>query len=215
MALADARTNRLQWVHEDDPRWDADRERVFATVPDDVFPTVARRPGERLSSDWWRVERDGRIVGYGWLDDVWGDAEILLAVEEPARGSGVGAFVVDRLEEEAAARGLNYVLNVVRETHPERAAVAAWFQRHGFAATEDGRLRKHVGRQQDVVRQRDGRSGTGRPAAADAARQERYVAERDRAAGRSHEGAGPSQAQPLGPGHEESGGYVDVEEHRF
>jgi N-acetylglutamate synthase-like GNAT family acetyltransferase len=216
MALADARTNRLQWVHEDDPRWDADRERVFATVPDDVFPTVARRPGERLSSDWWRVERDGRVVGYGWLDDVWGDAEILLAVEEPARGSGVGAFVVDRLEEEAAARGLNYVLNVVRETHPERAAVAAWFQRQGFAATEDGRLRKHVGtREQDVVRQRDGRSGTGRPAAADAARQERYVAERDRAAGRSHEGAEPSQAQPLGPGHEESGGYVDVEEHRF
>ena len=30
-----------------------------------------------------RVLTDGgRVVGYGWLDDVWGDAEILLAVGE-------------------------------------------------------------------------------------------------------------------------------------
>ena len=59
---------------------------MFATVPEGVFPGLARSRGEPLSSDWWRVERDGRVVAYGWLDDVWGDAEILLAVEEAGPG---------------------------------------------------------------------------------------------------------------------------------
>src|SRR3954449_661251 len=145
MATPAAPSSALRWVHEHDPRWDADRQRVFAGVPGSVLPAAARRPGERLSSDWWRVEREGRAVGYGWLDDVWGDAEILLAVDEAERGSGVGSFVMAHLEREAAARGLNYVVNVVRDSHPERAAVTAWLQGRGFAAAEDGRLRKRVG----------------------------------------------------------------------
>src|SRR5215212_1169253 len=125
MSETDARTARLTWVKDEDPRWDADRERVFATVPEGVFRAEARTSGERLSSDWWRVQDIDRVVGYGWLDDVWGDAEVLLAVEEGARGTGAGAFALARLEEEAAARGLNYVVNVVRDTHPDRDAVTA------------------------------------------------------------------------------------------
>src|SRR3954454_7603285 len=145
MALPEAGEAQLRWVHDEDPRWDDDRRRLFAAVPEGVFGTQARRPGEPLSSDWWRVERDGRVVGYGWLDDVWGDAEILLAVDAAERGSGVGSFVMAHLEREAAARGLNYVVNVVRDSHPEQAAVTAWLQGRGFAAAEDGRLRKRVG----------------------------------------------------------------------
>src|SRR3954449_12558817 len=156
----------LNWVRDDDPHWDADRERVFATVPEGVFRGEARTAGERLSSDWWRVEADGRVVGYGWLDDVWGDAEILLAVEESARGTGVGAFALAHLEAEAAARGLNYVVNVVRDTHPQRDQVSGWFRAHGFTGTEDGRLRKQVGdRARDIGQNQAGRPcrGRGRP----------------------------------------------------
>src|SRR3954453_5457937 len=145
MADTDARTAGLTWVKDDDPRWDAERERVFATVPDGAFRPEQRAPGERLSSDWWRVRDGDRVVGYGWLDDVWGDAEILLAVEASARGTGAGAFALARLEEEAAARGLNYVVNVVRDTHPDRVAVTEWFVAPGFSGTDDGRLRKRVG----------------------------------------------------------------------
>ena len=105
MTTTGSGTGQLRWVHEDDPRWDDDRERVFATVPDGVFRAAGHAPGDRLESDWWRVERDGRVVGYGWLDDVWGDAEILLAVEEGARGSGAGRFALDR----AASRLLTTV----------------------------------------------------------------------------------------------------------
>ncbi|WP_157936933.1 GNAT family N-acetyltransferase [Geodermatophilus chilensis] len=217
MTGTETHTDRWGWVHEHDARWDADRERLFATVPDGVFPTASRRPGERLSSDWWRVEQDGRVVGYGWLDDVWGDAEILLAVDGGARGRGVGSFALARLEEEAAARGLNYVLNVVRDTHPERDAVTAWFRRHGFTATDDGRLRKQVGdRRRDVGQRQDGRPGVGRAQPPDADRRARYEAERDRAAARPRgTAASAGDAEPMGPGHEESGGYVDVDSHRY
>jgi N-acetylglutamate synthase-like GNAT family acetyltransferase len=217
MATTAVHTNSLRWVHESNPCWDPDRERVFSSVPLGVFRAEARQPGERLSSDWWRVERDGRVVAYGWLDDVWGDAEILLAVEEGARGSGVGAFALVRLEEEAAGRGLNYVVNVVRDTHPDRVAVTAWLEHRGFTAAEDGQLRKQVGdRQRDIGQHQDGRPGSGRATVPDEERQARYAAERERVEGRGHaEPPAGSDSEPMGPGHEESGGYVDVDQHRY
>jgi GNAT superfamily N-acetyltransferase len=204
----------LRWVKDDDPRWDADRERVFATIGTDVFPGLARQMGDQLPSDWWRVEDGGRVVAYGWLDDVWGNAEILLAVDESARGTGAGAFALARLEDEAAARGLNYVVNVVRDTHPEREAVTGWFLAHGFSGTDDGRLGKQVGdRARDIGQQQSGRPGTGRAEPPDDGRRARYDAERDRAAAR------PRVETPvgadMGPGDEESGGYVDPEQHRY
>jgi N-acetylglutamate synthase-like GNAT family acetyltransferase len=209
-------TRRLTWVKDDDPRWDVERARVFGTVGAGVFPGVARDAGERLPSDWWRVEADGRVIGYGWLDDVWGDAEILLAIEESVRGTGAGSFALARLEEEAAARGLNYVLNVVRDTHPDREAVTGWFLAHGFTGTEDGRLRKRVWhRTQDIGQHQAGRPGSGRAEPPDDARQARYTAERNRAAARPRPDRPAAAAPDLGPGHEEGGGYVDQEQHRF
>lgn len=213
MTLADAGSDALSWVHEDDPRWDADRERVFASVPQGVFRTEARRPGERLSSDWWRVERDGAVIGYGWLDDVWGDAEVLLAVAEDERRSGVGAFVLSHLEREAAARGLNYVVNVVRDTHPERAAVTSWLERRGYSAAREGPLRKRVGGD-DVGQRQEGRPGV-RSLHSAGDRQARYRVERERAAGRPRRGSEPPVSADRGPGAEESGGYVDPEQHRY
>ena len=204
MSTTQREPRQLTWVHERDPRWDADRQRVFATVPEGVFRSASRRPGERLESDWWRVERDGRVVGYGWLDDVWGDAEILLAVEQESRGSGVGGFVLEHLEQEAAARGLNYVVNVVRETHPDREQVAGWFTAHGFSGTDDGRLRKQV----DYHPRGGGQEQDG-------GRLARYAAERDRAASRERPDGAESATADLGPGREESGGYVDPEHHRY
>ena len=207
---------QLRWVKDDDARWDADRERVFSTLGTDVFPELARHTGDRLPSDWWRVESDDGVVGYGWLDDVWGDAEILLAIEEPARGTGAGAFALARLEGEAAARGLNYVVNVVRDTHPDRDAVTGWFLAHGFTGTDDGRLRKQVGgRSRDIGQHQGGRPGTGGVEPPDDGRRARYDAERDRAAARPRADSPATVGADLGPGHEESGGYVAPEEHRY
>jgi N-acetylglutamate synthase-like GNAT family acetyltransferase len=216
MATVSAGTTRLHWVREEDPRWDADRQRVFTTVPEGVFRAETRLPGDRLPGDWWRVEGPDGVIGYGWLDDVWGDAEILLAIQADSRGVGAGAFALQRLEDEAAARGLNYVLNVVRDTHPDRDAVTAWFRARGFVGTEDGRLRKQVSdRGRDIGQHHPGRPGTGRAVEPDEGRRARYVAERDRALGRPRSAAVDAQGEPLGPGAEDQGGYVDQAQHRF
>jgi len=70
-------------------------------------------PGAPIADEWWRVtDDDGAVAGYGGLDSEWGDAEITFVVDPARRGAGIGAFIVDRLEEEAAERGLNYVYNV-------------------------------------------------------------------------------------------------------
>ncbi len=208
----------LLWVDDPDPRWDADRARVFGTIPDGVFPAVPRTEGQRLTGDWWAVVDSGsdpaRVVGYGWLDDVWGDAEILLAVQADVRGTGAGSFALSHLEGEASARGLNYVVNVVRDTHPDRAQVTAWLLAHGFGEAEDGRLRKRVGGR-DAGQGQKGAPGTGPAPRPDDARRARYEAERARVAGHPHSDAPEPVGSPRGPGQEESGGYVDPEQHRY
>jgi ribosomal protein S18 acetylase RimI-like enzyme len=132
----------LQWVEEKASKWDDDKQRIIGGAPSGVFDVRFSRcgAGDLLPGDWWRVERDGATVGYGWLDVVWGDAEILLAVADAARGEGVGSFIMDKLEAEARSRGLNYCYNSVRPTHPDREAVTAWLEKRGFTANEDGSL---------------------------------------------------------------------------
>jgi N-acetylglutamate synthase-like GNAT family acetyltransferase len=54
-------------------------------------------------------------------------------VVDPARRqAGIGGFIVDRLEAEAADRGLNYIYNVVPDTHPDPAGMTRWLSTRGF-----------------------------------------------------------------------------------
>jgi len=130
------------WTHVSPARWDKAKARIIGGAPPGVFDSRLRslREGDLVPGDWWAVSDGARTLGYGWMDVCWGDAEILLAVDTEARRSGVGAFILERLHEEAHKRGLNYLTNIVRPTHPEGAQVAAWLKAHGFQASEDGRL---------------------------------------------------------------------------
>lgn len=136
----------LKWVHESPAHWDRDKKRIVGDIPAGIFDRRyrERKEGELLPGEWWRVEDDGEVVGYGWLDVVWGDAEILLATAPGARGRGVGSFTLEQLEREARSRGLNYLYNVVRPTHPDASAVTRFFEARGFEASEDGSLVCHV-----------------------------------------------------------------------
>jgi N-acetylglutamate synthase-like GNAT family acetyltransferase len=138
----------LRWIHESPAYWDASKARIVGGAPPGVFDSRYRAltEGRIVSDDWWRVEDEGRVVGYGWLDVVWGDAEILLAVAPDAHGRGVGAFILDRLDDEARTRGLGYLYNLVRTTHPHAAEVTRWLEKHGFQPEEDGRLLRAVKR---------------------------------------------------------------------
>ena len=135
---------RLAWTRESPPVWDADKDRIVGGAPPGVFKIGAQAPGAVVPGDWWRVSADGRTVGFGWMDYSWGDAEILLAVDPAEQDAGVGTFILDRLEGEAAKRGINYLYNVVAPTHPDRAALEHWLRRRGFVPSGDGSLLKRA-----------------------------------------------------------------------
>ena len=136
----------LSWNKEEAPRWDADKKRIVGDTPKGVFDVryAELADGDVVPGEWWRVEDDGSVVGFGWLDIVWGDAEILLATAADAQGKGVGSFTLSELDREARARGVNYLYNVVRPTHPDGPRVAAWLEKRGFEGSEDGSLRRKV-----------------------------------------------------------------------
>ena len=180
----------LSWVCEESPTWDADKRRVIGGAPEGAF-VIPFADGEELPGEWWSArDGDGAVVGYGRLDTTWGgDAEILLAVDPGRQQQGVGSFVLARLEDEAAARGINYIHNRIRE-HAQRDLVHDWLVVRGFRGPSDGDLRKRV---------RAGADG------APPRRQPRPVEAYDV---RTDPGGRP-------PGHEEQGGYVNPEEHRY
>lgn len=133
------------WTREDAPRFDADKQRLFGDVELDSVGLARPADDAPLADEWWRVtDGAGQVVGYGWLDAEWGDAEITFLVDPARRGAGVGEFVVGRLEHEAAARGRNYVYNTVPASHPDPAWLTRWLQARGFADTGAGELRRRV-----------------------------------------------------------------------
>lgn len=133
-----------RWEKEDPPRWNADKQRIFGDL--ELASVDLRRPADNavIADEWWRaVDEHGTVVGYGWLDSEWGDAQISFLVVPGERGEGIGAFIVDRLEDEARTRGLNYIYNVVPASHPDRAWMTNWLTSHGF--TDSGSdLRRRV-----------------------------------------------------------------------
>lgn len=132
----------LQWIKEHNAHWDTDKQRIVGAAPVGIFDRrySSLRVGEAIPGEWWRVDDGGITVGYGWLDIVWGDAEILLAADPAAQRRGVGGFILEQLENESRARSLRYIYNVVRPTHPDAVTVSAWLERRGFTRSVDGNL---------------------------------------------------------------------------
>jgi len=136
----------LEWIHEVNPRWDEPKAAILGGAPAESLAPQSAVRGDLVPGDWFRVEEAGRVVGYGWMDCTWGDAEVLLAVDPSRQRAGIGSFILDHLEQEAAARGLNYTHNAVRATHPHRAEVTRWLEHHGFIPSGDGLLKRRVRR---------------------------------------------------------------------
>jgi GNAT superfamily N-acetyltransferase len=134
----------LTWTKENSPRWDADKQRIFGPAELAAVGLPEPAPGEPVADEWWRVTDGDEVAGYGWLDTEWGDARITFIVAPGRRGRGVGAFILERLEDEAAARGLNYIYNVVPGTHPDGAWIRNWLAVHGFHEASRGQLRRQV-----------------------------------------------------------------------
>jgi GNAT superfamily N-acetyltransferase len=142
----------LTWTKENSPRWDADKQRVLGPAELAAVGLAAPAPGEPVANEWWRVTDGHGVAGYGWLDSEWGDARITFVVAPGCRGRGVGGFILEHLEGEAAARGLNYIYNVVPETHPDGAWIRNWLSTHGFHEASRGQLRRQVYSSAEVMR---------------------------------------------------------------
>ena len=139
----------LQWIHETIPYWDHDKTRIVGGADDESFPhqfeplTAANHMGV-LPGDWWRIQDGAEVLGYGWMDVTWGDAEMLVVVDPTKRRQGIGTEILDRLEDEARARGLNYLYNFVSPNHPARGEVVRWLRKRSFLAGDDGTLVRAV-----------------------------------------------------------------------
>jgi GNAT superfamily N-acetyltransferase len=188
----------LTWSHEPNPTWDGDKTRVIGGAPEGAF-VLPFKEGEELPGDWWSARSaDGEVLGYGRLDTTWGgDAEILLAVARDHQESGVGTFILEKLENEAASRGINYVHNRIRD-HEQRDIVHDWLVVRGFRGAIDGDLRKRVGAGSEQRSATTGESPSAKPAPS-----------------REAHGYDPASEGDRGPGHEESGGYVNIEDHQY
>jgi GNAT superfamily N-acetyltransferase len=135
----------MTWQKESAPHWDADKQALFGPTELASAGLQAVEPNTPIADEWWRVAtEDGRVVGYGWLDSEWGNARISFFVAPAARGSGAGEFILDRLEEEAVSRGLNYIYNIVPDTHPDQVWMTNWLSLHGFQQSHQGELRRQV-----------------------------------------------------------------------
>jgi N-acetylglutamate synthase-like GNAT family acetyltransferase len=136
----------FEWIHENPPHWDSNKAAIVGGAPEGIFDIGGYEEAQVIPGEWWRVESDGAVVGYGWMDCTWGDAEILLAVAPSGQKHGAGSFILDHLEREAAERGLNYLYNVVRPTHPDGPGVTKWLVARGFEPSRGDRLVRHVKR---------------------------------------------------------------------
>ena len=134
----------LTWIREDTPLWDAAKESIVGGAPAGALELPRLALGDLAPGEWFRVDDDGTTVGYGWMDCTWGDAEITLAVDPRRYGTGIGGFILRHLEVEAAARGVNYLYNAVRPTHPDRVRVTRWLESSGFRPSGDGLLKRRV-----------------------------------------------------------------------
>jgi N-acetylglutamate synthase-like GNAT family acetyltransferase len=133
----------LRWIHENPPRWDDDKARIVGGAAPGTFDLSRYEGRDVLPGEWWRVEKDGYTAGYGWMDYSWGEGEMLLAVARECRDSGIGTFILDRLEDEARERKLRYLYNVVRDSHPDPEGVARWLEARRFRP-DRGRLVRRV-----------------------------------------------------------------------
>lgn len=128
----------MKWVHESTPVWDAQKSKIIGAAPEGSVPALPSVSGALLPGDWWHVEHNGQIVGYGWMDIVWGDGEVLLVVRSDMQGTGVGTFIIEQLAREANKQGLNYIYNRIHSAHPQRSTVARWLGERSFTPDRDG-----------------------------------------------------------------------------
>jgi predicted acetyltransferase len=74
----------------------------------------------------------GEILGYGWLADLQGEAEV--SVVATVKGKGYGTKTLHNLEKEAKKLGYNRIVAVVQPENPCARDVLNWLFNNGYHA---------------------------------------------------------------------------------
>ena len=110
-----------------------------------MFDISRYQPGDLLPGDWWRVESDREIAGYGWLDYNWGRwGNPPGQWRRRISGTALAGSSSICSRRKAQARGVYYIHNVVPAAHPDKAGLYRWLAAHGFADNGEGRLMRAV-----------------------------------------------------------------------
>ena len=56
----------MDWVRENPPHWDEAKASVIDGGPPGAFHLPEYQTGDLLPGEWWRVEENGDMLGYGW-----------------------------------------------------------------------------------------------------------------------------------------------------
>lgn len=127
------------WIKENEPIWDGDKERIFiGTEPGCFnFNPNAMVLNNRLSDHWWKLQsHDGRVIGYGWINEEKNDAEVSVVVskEEKCNSKHYGTNILLNLENEAKGIGYNEVIAIVQPENPNASRVIHWLFNNGYVA---------------------------------------------------------------------------------
>jgi GNAT superfamily N-acetyltransferase len=123
------------WEALSSPRWNEDFARIVGGWPEGVFPRAGWTDAGIVPGAWWAVRSEtGAVVALAVLDTVWGDGEVMVAVDPACVRTGAGRFAMEQLQVEARSRGLAYLRNQVPAAHPQPEAVVAWLESCGFVA---------------------------------------------------------------------------------
>lgn len=126
----------MDWIQEVPAKWDDDKQKL---IKEGAFNLGSPAIGGELNGKWYRMQIEGgAVIGYGWITESGGDAEISVAVAEEHKGNGLGGRIIDKLCEEAAGMGYISVTAVVCNENPDAKRLMEFLYKRGFTGTWPG-----------------------------------------------------------------------------
>lgn len=119
------------WIKEEEPVWDSDKEDIIDCAPQGSFNMGPKSNGT-ISGDWWKLVENKRVIGYGWISMISGDAELLIAVRKSEQHKGYGNIILENLEMEASKLKHNKVVAIIQSENINAVNIIYWLDRKGF-----------------------------------------------------------------------------------
>jgi len=142
---------KVYLLNESNPKWDDAKVKVLGKYPNSF--NLGAEPGEFLPCEWWRCyNAKNEFIGFGWIDERKGDAEISICIDEKFQNKGgYGTEMLYLLEKEASKRGYKQTVGVVECFNPLRHEIIDWLFNCGYVYVQSHITKAVVHRFVDVM----------------------------------------------------------------